>query len=162
MEAFIEWVRGTSLSQAINLSTWVWPFAETIHFIGLTLVLGIVGFFDLRLMGFFKRIPISAARELMPFAILGFGMNLVTGLIFLTGLPEQYAHNRIWWFKVGFLALAGLNAVLYESRFSSKILQLGADEETPAMAKLVGVVSLLSWLGVLYCGRMLPFLGDAF
>ena len=162
MDPFIEWLRATPLSQAINMSTWIWPFAETLHFIGLTLVIGIVGFFDLRLMGFFKKVPINAARELMPVAVGGFALNLITGLIFLIGLPEQYAHNRIWWYKVGFLLLAGVNAMLYESTLSSRVLRLGADDQTPAAARIVGAVSLLSWLGVLYCGRMLPFLGDAF
>ena len=90
MDAFVAWVRATSLSQTVNTTIWIWPAAETIHFIGLSLLIGIVGFFDLRLMGFFRGIPISAARQLMPFALIGFLFNLFTGLIFLIGLPEQY------------------------------------------------------------------------
>ena len=82
--------------------------------------------------------------------------------MFLIGLPGQYAHNRIWWFKVGFIMLAGLNALLYERRLSAKALALEPGADPPARVKLVGLVSLVSWLAVLYCGRMLPFLGDAF
>jgi hypothetical protein len=162
MDPFVEWVRATSLSAWINRTIWIWPFAETLHFIGLSLVIGIVGFFDVRLMGFFRRVPLSAARELMPFAIGGVAINLATGMVFLIGLPEQYAHNPVWWFKVGFLILAGLNAVLYETTLSRQLLDLRPGEDTPPAVKLIGAVSLLSWLAVLYCGRMLPFLGDAF
>ena len=36
----------------------------------------------------------------------------------------------------------------------------GAD--TPLGAKIIGAVSLISWLGVLYWGRMLPFIGNSF
>ena len=110
MDAFVTWLQATPLSQAIVYHTWIWPACETLHFIGLALIIGIVGFFDLRLIGFFKRIPVNAARDLMPFAIAGFVLNLVTGVIFLIGHPEQYAHNIAWWYKVGSLALAGLNA----------------------------------------------------
>jgi hypothetical protein len=158
----VEWVKATPVSQGINASTWIWPLCEILHFIGLSLLIGVTGFFDLRLMGLFSRVPIAAARSLMPLALAGFAVNLITGLVFLAGLPGQYAHNRIWWFKVGFIMLAGLNAWLYETRLSAKVLALEPGADTPRTVKLIGAVSLLSWLAVMYCGRMLPFLGDAF
>jgi hypothetical protein len=162
VNGFAQWLGATPVSTWINQSTWIWPFCETLHFIGLSLVLGITGFFDLRLMGFFRRVPVAAARDLMPLALAGFAMNLLTGIVFLTGLPAQYANNRMWWFKVGFLMLAGLNALLYETTLSAKVLTLEPGADTPRTVKLIGFVSLVSWLAVLYCGRMLPFLGDAF
>ena len=162
MDAFVEWLRATPLSQAIVFSIWIWPACETIHFIGLTLVIGIVGFFDLRLIGFFKRISVAAARDLMPIAIAGFLLNLATGLVFLIGHPEQYAHNAAWWWKVGFLGLAGLNAAIFEVAIGPQAIGLAEGGDTPIGAKVVGAVSLVSWFGVLYCGRMLPYLGNAF
>jgi hypothetical protein len=162
MDAFVAWLQATRLSQAIVFSTWVWPACETLHFMGLALVIGIVGFFDVRLIGFFRRVPVAAARELMPFAIGGFFVNLLTGLVFLIGHPEQYAHNVAWWAKVGFLALAGANALVFETTMGPRVTSIGADGDTPAAAKLIGVVSLVSWFGVLYWGRMLPFIGNAY
>lgn len=162
MDAVVQWVQATPLSVWINQSTWIWPLCETLHFIGLSLLLGVTGFFDLRLMGFFRRVSIGAARDLMPLALVGFAINLITGVVFLTGLPGQYAHNPLWWFKVGFIMLAGLNAVVYETALSAKVLALEPGTDTPHRVKMIGLVSLLSWLAVLYCGRMLPFLGDAF
>src|SRR4051812_15169330 len=105
MDGFITWLQATRLSQAIVYYTWVWPLCETLHFIGLALIIGIVGFFDLRLIGFFRRIPVAAVRDLMPFAIFGFMLNATTGFTFLIGHPEQYARSMAWWFKVGSLAL---------------------------------------------------------
>ena len=113
-------------------------------------------------MGFFKRVSIAAARDLMPYALVGFAINIVTGLVFLTGLPEQYARNPVWWYKVGFLMLAGLNALVYETRLSARVLALDPEGDTPRAVKVIGLVSLISWFAVLYCGRMLAFLGDAF
>ena len=159
---YVQWLRATSASEWINSTTWMWPLCESLHFIGLSLLIGIAGFFDLRLMGFFKRVPVAAAKALMPFALFGFGLNVVTGLVFLTGLPEQYASNPVWWSKVGFLMVAGLNAVIFETRLSSRVMAIGAGVDTPRAAKIVGFVSLVSWFAVLYCGRMLAFLGDAF
>ena len=162
LDVFVHWLRATPASEWINGSRWIWPLCESLHFMGLSLLVGITGFFDLRLMGFFKRVSISAARDLMPFALVGFAINVATGLVFLTGLPEQYASNPVWWYKVGFLMLAGLNATFYETRLSANMLALDPHGDTPRAAKLVGFVSLVSWFAVLYCGRMLAFIGDAF
>jgi hypothetical protein len=162
MDTFVAWVQSTALSQAIVLKIWVWPAAETIHFVGLALVLGIVGFLDLRLIGAFPRVPIAAVRDLVPFAVIGFVLNLTTGVIFLIGHPEQYAHNLAWWLKVGCLALAGVNAAVFEWSVGPRVAALGPNDPTPMAARCIGVVSLCSWLGVLYWGRMLPFVGNAF
>ena len=162
MDAFVAWLQATRLSQAIVYTIWIWPACETIHFIGLALVIGLVGFFDLRLMGFFRRIPVAGARELMPFAVAGFGLNLTTGLVFLIGHPEQYVHNVAWWWKVGCLALAGVNALVFELAVAPRTLDRHEGDDTPASAKIIGAISLLAWFGVLYFGRMLPFLGGAF
>ena len=162
MNALVLWLQSTGVSHFVVSNTWVWPLCETLHFIGLALVIGIVGFFDLRLIGFFRQIPVSAARELMPFALFGFGLNLVTGVLFFVGHPEQYVHDMAWWLKVGSLALAGLNAAVFEAAVGARTVTVGAGEETPAAAKAIGVVSIVAWFGVLFWGRMLPFIGNAF
>lgn len=162
MDDFVRWLQATPLSQFIVYKTWIWPAAETIHFVGLALILGCVGLFDLRLMGFFRRFSIAAVRDLMPFAIVGFLLNLVTGVTFLIGHPEQYVHNRSWWLKVAFLVAAGVNAFIFETTVSKQAMAVGEGADTPVAAKVIGLVSLVSWLGVLYWGRMLPFIGDAY
>src|SRR5712691_7941841 len=146
MGGFVAWLESTTLSRGIVEHRWIWPTCEIIHFIGLTLVIGIAGFFDLRLMGFMKRVPVSAARDLMPLAIAGFLLNLTTGATFFIGAPHQYV----------------VNAMVFETTVGARTMNLGAGDDTPRSAKIVGAVSLVSWLGVLYWGRMLPFIGNAF
>ncbi len=159
---FAQWLRATPASDWINSSRWLWPLCESLHFVGLSLLIGITGFFDLRLMGFFRQVSVEAARALMPFALAGFAVNVATGAVFLIGLPEQYVSNPVWWYKVGFLALAGLNAAVYETRLSATVRALDPHADPPRAIKLIGLVSLVSWFAVLYCGRMLAFIGDAF
>ena len=139
--------------------TWLWPTCESIHFIGLALLIGGAGYFDLRLLGFMRRVPVAAAKAFMPWAIGGFSVNLITGLLFLTMQPHLYLTSAVWWSKVAFLLLAGLNAAFFETRLSRTALALPADADMPNSLRLVGAVSLFSWFAVLYCGRMLPYLG---
>jgi hypothetical protein len=162
MHGFAAWLAATPLSQSIVRYPWIWPVCEIVHFIGLTLVIGIAGFFDLRLIGFMKRVPVAAARDLMPFAIAGFLMNFATGAAFFVGKPDQYVDNLAWWAKVFCLVLAGANAMFFETTVGARAIGIGAGEDTPPAAKIVGAVSLASWLGVLYFGRMLPYIGGAF
>lgn len=162
MDAFVVWLQSTSLSHAIVFSTWIWPAAETVHFIGLALVLGIVGVLDLRLMGFFPAVPIAAYREIVPFALVGFALNVLSGVIFLIGHPEQYVHNISWWMKVGSLFIAGANAAVFEATVARQAMVLPAGAPTTSAMKFFGALSLIAWLGVLYWGRMLPFIGDAY
>ncbi len=51
-------------------------------------------------------------------------MNAITGVLFLTMQPHLYLGSGVWWFKVGFIALAGLNAMFFETRLSQQALAL--------------------------------------
>jgi hypothetical protein len=161
-DAFVHWLKSTALSHAMTESMWLWPVCETLHFIGLALLLGTAGLFDLRLMGFLKRIPVSAAMQMRPWAALGIVINLVTGVMFFIGEPGQYLYNSAWWWKLGFLTVAIVNIAFFETRQGARMLAMSGQEDTPLSFKIAGAVSIASWLGVLYFGRMLPFIGNAF
>ena len=159
---FVTWVAHTHVSVYLRALKWVWPVCETIHFIGLAMVVGVAGFFDLRLLGLFNRIPVSACKEFMPWAMVGFALNLISGLIFLIIFPAQYAYSQTWWFKVMFLVIAGANALIFETRMGERMATLKPGEASPVAFRAIGAVSLVSWFFVLYFGRMLPYLGAAY
>jgi hypothetical protein len=162
LDLFAAWLRGTSLSEAIRVTPWLWPLCEILHFFGLSLLIGIAGFFDLRLLGFMKRVPISAAWTLMPWAKFGFGLAALTGLTFFIGAPDQYIDNPAFYCKVFFLIVANANAVYFEAIYKRQIESKSLDGTAPIALKVIGVVSIVSWFFVIYWGRMLPFIGNAF
>jgi hypothetical protein len=162
LDLFVAWLRGTWLSEVIRVEPWLWPLCEILHFVGLSLLIGVAGFFDLRLLGFMKRVPISAAWTLMPWAKAGFGLAVVTGMAFFIGAPDQYIENPAFYAKVLFLIVANLNAVYFEAIYRRRIEEKELDLGTPSTLKVVAVVSIVSWLFVIYWGRMLPFIGNAF
>jgi hypothetical protein len=106
-----------------------------------------------------KRVPISVVKEFMPWALVGFTLNLLTGAIFIISEPAQYFGNPTWWLKVMFLVIAGLNAMIFETTYGRRAAAIPAGEDTPMALKVIAGVSLIAWLGVLWAGRMLPFLG---
>ena len=151
VQAFSNWLKTTHLSAFVTHYAWVWPASETLHFIGLAMLIGVVGLMDLRLLGMAKRLPFAPLHKLLPFGIAGFSICLGTGTLFFAGDPFQYIHNPVFWYKILFIVLAGANVLVF---YASGVAPLGA--------KLIAGASLFLWIGVMYLGRMLPFLGDAF
>jgi hypothetical protein len=159
---FALWLKSTALSEAILSHSWVWPACETLHFIGLALIIGVAGFLDIRLLGAMTQVPVSAIHRMVKWAKVGLVMNFLTGLVFLIGAPDQYVANFAWWYKVLFLIIAGANAMFFETTQGQRVLELGANQPVPTTFKIVGAVSLVCWFGVLYWGRMMPFVGGSF
>jgi hypothetical protein len=153
------WIEGTRLSKALFDISWLWPLCESLHFLGLALLIGGAGLLDLRLLGLFRGVAIADIKAFMPFALTGFVVNAVTGMLFIVMQAHLYLTSGIWWFKVGFIALAGLNAMFFETRLSQQALDLDPNADTTLTMKIIGAMSLFSWFAVLYCGRMLPYLG---
>jgi len=164
IQVFSTWLHHTTLSWAVAGGVpWIWPLCETLHFMGLALLVGIVGVLDLRMLGVAKALPLGPLQRLMPWAILGFTINLVTGFLFFTGDPTQYLHNVAFAWKLIFIGLAGVNVILfYVTGLYRRVDNVAAGHDVPPAAKLVAAVSLVLWIGVMYWGRMLPFIGNAF
>jgi len=162
MDSLSKWLETTQLSLFINNHSWVWPACETLHFIGLILLVGIVGLIDLRMLGLARAVPFAPLHQLLPWAILGFVINLITGTLFFIGIPSQYVHNVAFWLKMLFILLTGINVLLFYLTTFDEAEHLGPGDDAPLKAKIIAAVSIGLWVGVIYWGRMLPFIGDAF
>jgi hypothetical protein len=159
MNAILDWMESTSINGLVIGYAWTWPTLETLHFIGLCLLIGALLIMDLRLIGFQRIIPLSAVHSLMPVAIIGFVINLITGLGFLFGDPHLYFINIAFQIKMGLVLLAGLNFLLFYFKVDPLLARSAPTAATPALAKAVGAASLVFWFGVLTYGRLMPYLG---
>jgi len=159
---FAQWLGTSGAASYLRTLTWVWPLCETLHFIGLAVLIGTAGFFDMRLLGYFRRVPVTACKAFTPWAAGAILINLTTGLIFIVMFPAQYLFSQVFWLKVLFLAIAVSNALFFETRMGATMVALAPGEDSPAVFKAIGLTSLVSWFFVLYFGRMLPFLGAAY
>ena len=137
-----------------------WPMLESLHFIGLCLLFGVVLVGNMRILGFMKNAPFVDVHRLLPWGVWGFVINSVTGMMFFTGAAGQYIENPAFHLKVLCMLLAGAN-VLYLTLFD-EVWALGPGDNAPTSAKLVAASQVFLWVGVIYFGRMLPYIGNAF
>ena len=150
------WLSHTTLASFMS-GAWEWPIAESLHFMGLSMLMGTVGLFDLRLLGLAKRIPLSALHRLIPWGIGGFVVNMLTGVCFLTTAADQYMYNPSFQIKLIFIVLAGINVIAFYLLTFRLIHDDRPEEAALRRAKLAGAASLVFWIGVMSCGRLLTF-----
>lgn len=154
------WANAAGLGKFVTGVPWMWPTCETLHFIGLSLLFGVVLAVDLRMLGVAKSVPFPALHRLLPWAILGFGINVLTGMLFFIGASGQYITNTTFHWKIVLVLIAGVNA-LYFTVFDQPWV-VGAGDDAPFTAKAFALSAILLWTGIMFCGSMLPFLGNSF
>jgi len=149
-----------TIGMYVTAHTWVWPSSETLHFVGLSLLFTCVVIVDLRILGVAKKISYRALYQLLPMGMLGFAINLVTGMLFFIAAPEQYTKNNVFYWKILFVGLGAINVLYFMLLDEPWTIESGDD--APFTAKLVAASAIVVWVGVLFFGHMLPFLGNAF
>jgi hypothetical protein len=157
------WVRGTALHLFVIRHEWVWPLCETLHYLGLSLLIGTVGLFDLRVLGLAKGIAPRAIHRLVPWGVAGYVVNVLTGIMFFAGHPDQYFYNDAFRLKALFMALAGVNIVVfYGTGVFQDMKALAPGASAPWRTKVIAGTSLSLWIAVLVCGRLLTFFRPPF
>ena len=155
-----EWITVDVVQNFVINKAWTWPAAEALHFIGLSLLFGVLIVVNLRVLGGIRAVSYASLHRLLPWAMLGFGLNLVTGMLFVVSSPEQYMTSDPFYWKVACLMVAGAN-LLYLT-VVERLWALEAGHDAVLLDKAIAVLAVGAWLGVIYSGRMLPFLGNAF
>ena len=154
------WLKTAALRSFVNDTDWVWPACEAIHFIGLALAFGVVLLLNLRMLGMMKAVAFADLHRALPWGMLGFAVNLVTGMLFFIGVPEQDTNNAPFQWKIVCLVLLGANLIYFTSLDDPWRVEAGRD--APRSVKVMAASTIVLWLGVVYFGRMLPYLGGAY
>jgi hypothetical protein len=141
--------------------SWVWPLGEIFHFVGMALLIGTVGFLDVRILGVAKGVPIASLTRLIPIGIVGFAMNVTSGLVFVIGNPFgplDYLSNLAFQLKMLFILLAGLNLIaFYVTGLARAADAVGTGGSASVAAKTIAATSLVLWFGVIFFGRLIMY-----
>jgi hypothetical protein len=146
----------------VGTHDWVWPVCEILHFVGMALLIGTVGLADARVLGLGKGIPFKALERFIPLGVIGFVINALTGLIFVAGNPvggpQEYVGNLSLQLKMLLVLIAGINLLIfYVTGIAKQVEGMSEEAVAPASAKVVAIVSLVAWFGVIFLGRMIMY-----
>jgi uncharacterized membrane protein len=146
----------TSVESQISSMVWFVPW-QTVHYVGYCLIFGSVFAVALRVLGLWKSVSFAAVHRLLLLGFVGVLMNVFSGMLMMLADSYRYVVNDSMFApKIALLAIGAI-AVLYFS-VSERLWNLKAGEDAPMAAKWVTSVVLLSWVGVIACGRLLNYL----
>ena len=138
---------------------YLYPVLESIHILGIGLLVGPAFSFDLRVLGVGRRVlPVTtAARYLLPISHIGFAIAVLTGIALLSAQPTMVASAGAAPWKFGLLILACLNVLVFHGGIYRRVDKWAESAVAPAAACVGAGVSLFAWTGVIFAGRLLAY-----
>ena len=136
----------------LNNNDWAFPLLEIIHIVGFAFSIGTIAVVDLRLLGLAmrKQSPAQLLKDTSPWTLMGLAVMLMSGPMIFSSDPYMYLYNSSFRFKMGAL----LVAIIYNYTIHRKV---ASSDPSPVLAKLVGGVSLVLWISVVFGGLFIAF-----
>lgn len=132
-------------------SAWAYPALEVVHLSGIALLIGNLVLLELRVFGLGAALPVrELARLSLGLALAGFSLAAVSGLLMFASQPAELLANRAFSLKMLLLLAAACNAGWFHGR--------GSLHKLDGLARAQMLLSTLSWLAVLVCGRWIAYL----
>jgi hypothetical protein len=140
-------------SNPLNNNEWSFPLAEIIHIGAFAISIGTVALLDLRLLGLamMRKPAATLAKAMAPWTLMSLAVVLITGPLIFSSDPNMYLRNQSFRFKIGALGFA----ILYNYTIHRKVAM--SPNVSPAVSKVVAVVSLLLWVSVVAGGLFIAF-----
>ena len=156
-------LEASGLGQAMRQWLWLYPAVETVHIVGIGLLFGSIAILDLRLLGFSRTISVKRlASHVLPWTAAAFLLIVPSGLMMFTAHASEFIASPVFVLKMCLILAAGLNAAIFHAVLypsvevwdSEAMRKLGPP---PPSARTSAAVSVLIWISVIACGRLLAY-----
>ena len=155
--AWAEAIEDSTLGELMRESLLAYPAANLLHILGLALLVGPILALDLRLLGFARAVALPAASKLLtPIAITGLLLMIISGPPLFAADAGPLALHPLMQIKMALLALAIANALLFRRLWHKRLAEW--DAAPPAFGRAHAVASILLWLTVAACGRLIAYM----
>ena len=135
------------------------PIIQTVHILGIAVVMGSVVLLDLRILG--VAVPSQKISEmtnrLMPWLWWALASNIISGGFFLFGRPLRYFNNPIFGWKISFLIPAVLLTLLFHILSKREEDYWESSSKRLWSARVIALFSLFLWIMVAMAGRWIAY-----
>jgi hypothetical protein len=152
-------LESTRLASVIRTSSWIFPATETVHVIAISLVVGSIVVLDLRLLGLsWNRRPITEiAQDVLPRTWMSFIIAVASGSMMFISAASKYVVDTPFQLKMVLLLLAGANMAVFHLFTYPGVARWNHTDRTPAAARIAAALSIVFWVTIIACGRMVSF-----
>ena len=155
---FLAWLETTFIADMVRTTIWLYAAAETAHYIGLGMLVGGIMLIDLRILGIARGLPMASMIALLPWVWVGFIINAITGSLMFVYGATAFGPNKAFWLKIVFMALAGINALIFQVAATRSSDDWIAAGEAPGLVKTVATLSFVLWMAVVTTGRWMAYI----
>lgn len=149
-------IESFAVAQAMREHEWLYPAVAIAHIIGFSILFGSVVMFDLRVLGLSKAISVRAlARLLLPWSVASLALIVPSGLLLFAAHADDFLESRAFAIKMALLLAAGLNAAMFLTGPYQTAKSWDTGIEAPLVARLSVALSIVLWIGVISCGRII-------
>ena len=133
----------------------LYPTVNTVHLLGVVLLVGSVGVLDARVLGLGRAVPLAAlSRYLTPAAVAGLVLLTVSGVLLFFADATPFTRSPLFQTKAVLVALGLLNAWIFRRRFGD----FEDGHEPTTAARIMAAASLGLWTGATVAGRWLAYI----
>ncbi len=154
-----QFIENSAFGTGLRESAYAFPITETIHVLALSLAVGTIIWFDLRLVGIaFRQTPVSTVfHQIRPWMAIGFATMFVTGGLLFSAHAAQLYASIYFRIKVGLLLLAGVNVATFHLTIDRRRTDWDTQRIPPTQARVAGALSLALWVGIIAAGRFTAY-----
>ena len=160
VKQFAEWLSTTSPSVFIqNHNGWVIPTIQSIHIIGIAVVLGSVFMIDLRILGWagMDQTLRQTSSRFSPWLTAGLCVQLATGLLMVIGEPVRELVTFSFWLKMFLVAVGTLIAATFQITLRKHEQQWEETLVKRGSIKCLAVLTFLIWVCIIILGRLIAY-----
>jgi hypothetical protein len=155
--AFLSWLESTAYVRWMLGSLVLYPAMLTVHALGLALTVGVVIVIDLRLLGVYRAIPLTAMDRLLGIAWVGIALNAVTGFSIFMPEATRYVTSVPFILKMVFVVLGAITLVVTQRLLRRHAAAVEAGE-VPPRGRTLAIGSALFWTMAVVTGRLIAYL----
>jgi hypothetical protein len=156
----LTWLEASALGQAVRgAGVWSYAVINLVHIVGVATLFGSVLLLDLRLLGVFQRVPLSALSvPTVRLAAAGFVIAAASGVCLLATNATEYKGNPFLLVKFSAIFVGLANVAVIHSMPAWRRRDAGSLLRTERrQLALGGGISLAAWTTALTAGRMLGY-----
>jgi hypothetical protein len=151
-------IEGSALAAAMRQELWLYPSIEILHILGFVTLVGSIAMLDLRLLGLSRQISVrELSRHVLPWTLGAFIVIVPTGTLMFMAHAGDFVGNRTFILKLLLISAAGFNAAAFHLGPYRSVAQWDRGVAAPPAAMLHAAASLMIWIGVIGCGRLLAY-----
>ncbi|HKU47181.1 MAG TPA: DUF6644 family protein [Burkholderiales bacterium] len=155
-------LEASGLGVAMRQWLWLYPSVEIVHLTGIGLLFGSIAVLDLRLLGFSRQISArSLARHVLPWTLGSFLLIIPSGLLMFTAHASEFIDSEVFVLKMLLILAGGVNAAIFHTTVFRSADVWDSEEmrklPPPPSVRAFAALSLLLWLSVIACGRLLAY-----